>query len=172
MAEEPNTTSGMDEAPNVTFEAWLDGQPDNVRSLYNAHIGGLKSALTSERESTKSLSKQLRELQNAAEEGSELKKRLSDLQAQYDEIQRYNSFMDGAAGAGCANAKAAYKIAKADENLWKRDGAADWDAIKAEAPELFGTRKPEGNAGTGTGSDPNAGHQNWFDDKIRAKGRR
>jgi len=35
------------------FEAWLAKQPENVRSLYDEHIGGLKSALEKEREVNK-----------------------------------------------------------------------------------------------------------------------
>lgn len=158
MAEqEPN--GGMPKTtPNGTFEEWFENQPENVKTLISDHEKGLKSALESERGNTKALSKQISDLQGAAEEGSELKKQLGALQARLTESERHANFIDGAAGAGCSNPKAAYKLAKADEDLWKRDGSPDWDAIKETAPEFF--RKPgngSGNPGSGTNTDPKAG---------------
>ena len=158
MAEQ-ETTGGMPETtPNGTFEEWFESQPENVKSLISDHEKGLKSALNAERDNTKALSKQISDLQGAAEEGSELKKQLGALQARLTESERHASFIDGAAGAGCSNPKAAYKLAKADEELWKRDGSPDWDAIKETAPEFFRKQTTtSGNAGSGTSTDPNAG---------------
>lgn len=158
MAEqEPN--GGMPETtPNGTFEDWFANQPDDVKALISDHEKGLKSALESERGNTKALSKQISDLQGAAEKGSELEKQLSTLQAKLTESERHANFIDGAASAGCTNAKAAYKLAKADEDLWRRDGSPDWEAIKETAPEFF--RKPSngsGNPGSGTNTDPKAG---------------
>ena len=172
MADETKPEGEMPNADNVTFEVWLESQPDEVKTRIEERTQGLRTALNSERDNSKSLSKQLKELQAAAEKGSELEKQLTALQSKLEESQRYGAFMDSAAGAGCSNAKAAYRIAKADDSFWKRNGEPDWDAIKAEAPELFGKKKPEGNAGSGTGTDPNAGKLNWFDDRIRKKGHR
>ena len=158
MAEQ-ETTGGMPETtPNGTFEDWFNTQPDNVKALISDHEKGLKSALNAERDNTKALSRQISDLQGAAEKGSELEKQLSTLQARLTESERHASFIDGAAGAGCSNPKAAYKLAKADEDLWKRDGSPDWEAIKETAPEFF--RKPtsaSGNAGSGTDKAPDAG---------------
>lgn len=157
MAEE--TTGGTPEATqNGTFEEWFESQPENVKSLISEHEKGLKSALNAERDNTKALSRQISDLQGAAEKGSELEKQLSTLQAKLTESERHANFIDSAAGAGCTNAKAAYKLAKADEDLWKRDGSPDWDAIKETAPEFF--RKlsnGSGNAGSGTDKAPDAG---------------
>ena len=153
------TTGGMPETtPNGTFEDWFNTQPDNVKALISDHERGLKSALDAERGNTKALSRQISDLQGAAEKGSELEKQLSTLQARLTESERHASFIDGAGAAGCTNAKAAYKLAKADEDLWKRDGSPDWEAIKETAPEFF--RKPTsvtGNPGSGTDKDPQAG---------------
>ena len=158
MAEQ-ETTGGMPgTTPNGTFEKWFESQPEDVKALISDHEKGLKSALNAERDNTKALSRQISDLQGAAEKGSELEKQLSTLQAKLTESERHASFIDGASSAGCTNAKAAYKLAKADEDLWKRDGSPDWEAIKETAPEFF--RKataPTGNAGSGTSTDPNAG---------------
>ena len=158
MAEQ-ETTGGMPETtPNGTFEDWFNTQPDNVKALISDHERGLKSALDAERGNTKALSRQINDLQGAAEKGSELEKQLSTLQAKLTESERHASFIDSASSAGCTNAKAAYKLAKADEDLWKRDGSPDWEAIKETAPEFF--RKPTsvtGNPGSGTDKAPDAG---------------
>ena len=158
---EPETTGGMPETtPNGTFEEWFESQSEDVKTLITDHEKGLKSALESERGNTKSLSRQIADLQGAADEGSELKKQLTALQEKLTESERHASFIDGAAGAGCSNPKAAYKLAKADEDLWKRDGTPDWDAIKETAPELFRkTQSNSGNPGSGTNTDPNAGRK-------------
>lgn len=158
MAEQETTGGTPATTPNGTFEEWFESQPENVKSLISDHEKGLKSALCAERDNTKALSKQISDLQGAAEEGSELKKQLGALQARLTESERHASFIDGAAAAGCSNAKAAYKLAKADEELWKRDGSPDWDAIKETAPEFFRKQTAtSGNAGSGTSTDPNAG---------------
>ena len=156
MAEE-NTTDGMSETPNGTFEDWFNSQPDDVKTLISEHESGLKSALKAERDNTKSLSKQLTQLQGAAEKGSELEKQLTALQTKLAESERHTAFIDSAGGAGCTNPKAAYKLAKADPELWKRDGSPDWTAIKETAPEFFQKPNASGNAGSGTSTDPNSG---------------
>ena len=156
MADE--TPKGkIPEADNVTFEAWLDSQTDEIKNRFSQGTQGLRSALNAERDNTKSLSKQLKELQGAAEKGSDLEKQITALQAKLTESERHSAFIDGAEAAGCANAKAAYKLACADEELWKRDGSPDWEAIKATAPELFGSKRGKGGAGNGRLEDPNAG---------------
>ena len=167
MAEQETNGGTPETNPNGTFESWFESQPDDVKSLITEHESGLKSALKSERENTKSLSKQIADLQGAAEKGSALEQQLSTLQAKLTESERHANFIDGAASAGCTNPKAAYKLAKADADLWKRDGSPDWDAIKETAPEFF--RKPtngSGNPGSGTDKDPNAGSKMHPMDEI------
>ena len=168
MADE-NTGGVNPEADNVTFEAWFDSQSDDTKSRITEHTQRLQNALQSERENAKSLSKQLKELQSQAEKGSELEKTLAEMQEKLSESERRDAFMDGAQAAGCSNAKAAYKLAKADSDLWKKDGTPDWDAIKETAPEFFAKEKqPTGHAGSGTGNEgPNAGKSNYMDDWIR-----
>ena len=167
MAEvEP--TGGMPETPNGTFESWYESQPDEIKTLISDHERGLKTALNAERDNTKALSSQLRDLQGAAEKGSDLEKQLTALQARLTESERHAAFMDGATTAGCSNAKAAYKLAKADEDLWKRDGSPDWAAIKETAPEFFQRPNGSGNAGSGTTTDPaNNAKQHPMDVRMR-----
>lgn len=157
MADNENQGGMPETTPNGTFEEWFENQPDDVKNLITNHENGLKTALGNERDNVKSLSKQIRDLQGAAEEGSELKKQLTDLQNKLSESERYSAFMDGANTAGCSNAKAAYRIAKADEDMWKRDGSPDWDAIKETVPELFGAKRGKGGAGNGRNEDPDGG---------------
>ena len=172
MAEE-NPNGGKPGADNVTFEAWLEGQSDEVKNRFAEGTTGLKSALTSERENSKTLSGQLKELQGKVAEGSEAAKQIAQLQAQIAdkdkriaESERREAFSAGAKKAGCSNSKAAYAIAVSGD-LFKKNGDPDWDAIKAEAPELFGKKNPDGNAGNGTGGDPDAGKGNYMDNLIR-----
>ena len=169
MADEINE-GGKPGADNVTFEAWLEGQSDEVKNRFEEGTKGLKTALTSERDNTKNLSKQLKDLQAKADKDSDLAKQLSEMQAKLTESERHSAFVDGASAAGCNNVKAAYKLAKADPDLWKRDGSPDWEAIKAEAPEFFGNKKPDGNAGSGKNTDPNAGTKTmdqWIRKQVR-----
>ena len=156
MADD-TTTGGTPEAGNETFEAWLESQPEEVRSRFEEGTQGLRSALKSERDNVKTLSAQLNELKGAAEKGSELETKLTALQEKLNESERHAAFIDGAAGAGCSNAKAAWMLAKADADLWKSDGSPDWESIKTTAPELFGPKQPSGHAGSGTGTPPDAG---------------
>ena len=158
MAEQEPNGGTPETNPNGTFDEWFESQPEDVKTLITEHEKGLKSALESERGNTKALSRQISDLQGAAEKGSALEQQLTALQAKLTESERHANFIDGASSAGCTNPKAAYKLAKADEDLWRRDGSPDWDAIKETAPEFF--RKPNngsGNPGSGTDKDPNAG---------------
>ena len=166
MAENETTGGTPETTPNGTFEDWFEAQPENVKTLITEHEAGLKTALSAERDNTKSLSRQIRDLQGAAEKGSELEKQLAALQTRLTESERHASFVDGAAGAGCSNVKAAYKLAKADPDLWRRDGSPDWEAIKDTAPEFFAPKRIDANPGSGTDKDPSAGSKMHPMDEI------
>ena len=88
MAED-TTTGGMPEADNGTFEAWLDSQPDEIKTRFEEGTQGLRTALKSERENVRSLSSQLNELKGAAEKGSALEQQISALQAKLTESERH-----------------------------------------------------------------------------------
>ena len=72
MAEQEPNGGTPETNPNGTFESWFENQPEDVKTLITEHEKGLKSALESERGNTKALSRQISDLQGAAEKGSDL----------------------------------------------------------------------------------------------------
>lgn len=137
------------------FAAWLESQPDPVKSLVSGKIERLHGDLHSERQQRKEISKQLTELSKRAEKGSELEKALGETSTRLEQTERRLAFVEDAnkPEIGCSNARAAFLVAEAD-GLYKRSGEPDWAAIKAAAPEFFARRTPPGNAGSGNGSPP------------------
>ena len=49
-----------------SFDKWIEGQPESVKTLIATHISGLKSALESERGQRKDLNRKLGELRDKA----------------------------------------------------------------------------------------------------------
>jgi len=146
-------------APPLTFAAWLEAQPPAVSAvvtpLYEEHTRGLKGALESERGTRKDLEKQMRDLAEKAEKGSELQGELTKMADSAQEADRRASFYEVAHAAGVANLKLAYTAAVQDEMFDKR-GAVNFETFKQQYPELFGGKPtmPPGNAGAGTGAPP------------------
>jgi hypothetical protein len=158
---------GAKETKPLVYADWLKEQPDEVKSMLGTWEGGLKSALQSEREARGAAEKALRVEAGKAEKGSEAEKKLTELADQMQEADRRAEFYDDAHRAGVTNLKLAYLSAVADERFDKR-GRVNFDEMKKDYPELFGSRKPpEGNAGAGTGSSPNG--KPSMDDFIRHK---
>jgi|GEM_PF-6015885 len=155
---------GSNEHASLQFETWVAGQPDEVKAMLESHTGGLKSALQSERERAKGLEKGLREAASKAEKGSENEKQLVALADQVQEASRKNAFYENAVSAGATNLKLAYMAAVSDD-LFKRDGSVDFEALKKNYPELFG-KTSTNNAGSG-GKGPDK--KITMDDFIRAK---
>lgn len=158
--EQGGEEGGMLETP-VSWDAWLQQQPETVRTLADAHVSGLKGALVGEREQRKALAKELKDALTKAEKGSELERALSEMSGRAETAERRAVFFEMAAqpGVNCTNAKAAFLLAQA-ENLFKRDGTPDWAALQQVAPELFrkaGTvNAGTANAGAGTSAPPPA----------------
>jgi hypothetical protein len=172
MSEETTTYGNAETAAGgeMPFNEWLENQTDEVKTRFNTSTEGLKKALAAERDSNKSLTKQLRELAGKAETGSELAKQLEEITGKLHESERKNAFMDGARDAGCSNPKAAYAIASAVPTAFKVDGSPDWKAIKEIAPELFAKpASPSAKAGAGTKQEADAGSGHAMDDFIRAR---
>jgi hypothetical protein len=144
------TTNEQTEGKTMTFESWQEAMTDEQKSLIAGHIKGLKSALDSERESRKSLEKQLRDLAKSAEKGSEAQNQLTKLADDLQAADRKAEFYEAAHGAGVKNLKLAYMVATNDE-LFDKHGRADFVEMKKLFPELFGTSNPtRGDAGSGT----------------------
>ena len=103
-----------------------------------------------------------------AEKGSEAEAQLTKLADTLAEQERKSAeglaeaerravFYEAAHAAGITNLKLAYTVALQDEMFDKR-GAVNFEALKAQYPELFGGKPstPSGHAGAGTGSPPPA----------------
>ena len=114
----------------------------------------------------------LRDMAGKAEKGSEAEKQLTSMADQMAEADRRAEFYDEAHKAGVTNLKLAYLSAVADERFDKK-GRVNFDEMKKDDPELFGSKKPpEGNAGKGTGDNGPAGHadMNTWIRKAAGKG--
>jgi hypothetical protein len=141
---------GKTESEILTFDAWHETLPDDQKALIAGHTKGLKSALDSERESRKSLEKQLRDLAKSAEKGSEAQTQLTKLADDLQASDRKAEFYEAAHAAGVKNLKLAYTVAVSDE-MFDKHGRADFAEMKKIYPELFGaTTNVRGDAGSGT----------------------
>lgn len=155
-----------------SFEKFLEAQPEAIKGLYAQHTAGLQNTVKATRDERDALSKQLKELLPKVEKGSDAEKTLLEFQTKLEQAERRATFVEEAIKPeiGCRNPKAAYALAVAD-SLFNRHGGADWAAIKAAAPELFGQPSVPGNAGAGTGEPPTTkGNMNEL--ILRAAGRR
>jgi hypothetical protein len=129
----------------LTWDTWHGSLNDEQRKLiearFNEDTKALKGALDKERDESKTLAKQIKDLQGKAEKGSELEKALTDLQAQLAAATQEKDFILNAPAKGVSNIKAAYKLAVAD-GLIDAKGEIDWDGLKGAYPELFVQPKP------------------------------
>lgn len=149
MADE-NTNGAGGNTESVTFEQWIEKQSDDVKASYGEHVKGLKNTVSATRRERDELKNQLSDALKAAERGSELESKLNATIAQIEAATRRADFMEEAirSDIGCKNPKVAFALATA-EGLFTKTGAADWQAIKAAAPELFGTPGTKANGGSG-----------------------
>lgn len=168
------TVTGSDENPTLTgvaapedgqddagataqqpenFEQWLAAQADDVQGMFETHIAGLKSALSTERDNRKQLAKTVKDLQASAGKASDLQERLVALEAQMAEQGHYAQFVEAAAAVGVKNIRLAWLAAK-EFSLLDDSGEVDLDALKAQVPELFAKPTPLVSAGAGTGAPP------------------
>lgn len=148
----------------LQYESWLAAQPDEVKTLLENNTKGLKSALSSERDARAQLEKDLRDAAKKAEKGSEMETQLTQMADQVAESDRKTDFYEAAHQAGITNLKLAYTVAVQDEMFDKR-GLVNFEEMKKSYPELFGTnKKPDGNAGAGTGGDgtPTGNMNDWI----------
>ena len=154
----------------LVFDNWLDEQPDPVKKMLDGHTKGLKSALDSERESRKTLEKQLREMATKAEKGSDAETKLTQLADQISEADQKADFYEAAHAVGVTNLKLAYMVAVQDE-LFDRKGRVNFSSMKESYPELFGGKKlPDGSAGDGR-DDGTPGAKNMNDFIRKSAGR-
>jgi len=146
------TTTATPPATTQTWEKFLEGQPEEIKTLYGEHTKGLQNTVEATRKERDTLAKQIRDdLLPKAEKGSELEKSLTEALGKLELADKRANFAEQAIKPeiGCRNPKVAFALATASD-LFKRNGDPDWEAIKKEAPELFGPLIPNANAGNGT----------------------
>lgn len=155
-------TKPSDEKPQ-DFATWLEAQDEPTKELYKEHTSGLKSALDSERETRRTLEKELREAAAAAEDGSEAKRKLEEATAHVQKANAQADFFEAAHAAGVADLRLAWLAVQESDSLRDRSGKADFVRLKEQHPALFADAKklPAGHAGAGASpdapkDDPNA----------------
>jgi len=166
-AAAPETADAMP----ASFEEYLETQPEPIKALYNAHSEALLNTVRATRSERDDMAKKIKDLTKGMAEGSEAKVQLEAMSAQLEKTEKRAAFLEDAMKPElqCRNAKAAWLLAEAG-NLFDRKGLPDWQAIRAEAPELFGAPVANANAGNGTGTPP-APQKNMNDYIRRASGR-
>jgi hypothetical protein len=165
-----NDGGGAGGGEALTFETWHGSLGDDHKKLIDSHVGGLKSALESERTEKRELSKQLAQLSAKAAKGENVEKELGEVNSRLETTQKRADFYESAHSAGIKNLKAAWLIASGDEGVWKRDGTLDLEAFKGSYPELFGSvQVPPGNGGNGNGQG--GGGATSMDQAIRQAAR-
>ena len=134
----------------MDFETWLAEQGDEVKGLIETHFGGLKSALESERGTRKQLEKELKTAVSQADAGSEMQRRLQEMERNLGAATQRAEFFAGAHAAGARNLTLAF-LAAQDAGLLAEGGDVDWKKLQASFPELFagGQPPPAGHAGDG-----------------------
>ena len=143
-----------DEKPQ-DFTTWLEAQDEPTQELYKEHTTGLKSALDSERETRRTLEKELREAASAAEEGTEARAQLEEAATAAETAGAQVDFLEAAHAAGVADLRLAWLAVQEDDSLRDRSGKADFVRLKEQHPALFADAKklPAGNAGAGASQD-------------------
>jgi len=132
-----------------TFHASL---PEEAQKLISDREGGLKTALKTERDARGKAEKDLRDIADKLEKGSDAQKEVLKLADKVAEGTQKSDFYEEAHEEGVSNLKLAYVVAMQDGLISKR-GKIDWKTLKESYPELFSKIKiPDGDAGDGTGS--------------------
>ena len=155
-----------------TWDEVLKGLPEDQQKLYNEHTIALNNTIKATRDERDEARNLLREALKKAETGSEAEKSLQEALGRIDLLDKRANFAEQAIKPeiGCRNVRAAFALAQASD-LFKKNGVPDCDAIKKEAPELFGPLIPEGNGGSGTDGDQTApvDMNQWIRDRAGIK---
>ena len=132
-----------------TWDEYLETLPENLRTMYDAHTQGLRTALVSERDQRKEMDKQLRDAIAGADEGSKLKTAMEGLQKQLEQAELRAEFAEESIKQNITNPSLAW-LAVQQHDMFDRKGNVDWAALKERFPELFKVSLPNANAGSGT----------------------
>jgi len=151
------------QATNETFDTWLEKADPKVKSMYEQHTSGLLNTVKATREERDAVKVQIKELAAKADKGSELEKSLTETMTKLEATERRANFVEEAVkpGIDCRNIKAAYALAVTLDAFDKK-GNPQWDALKKEAPELFGKINPSTHGGNGDGNNVVTASMNDF----------
>lgn len=154
-AQQESNENQQHEQPK-DFAAWLDAQPDEIKTiaqpLFENHVKDLQSAVKATRRERDDFAKQLRDATRGMEDNSKLKSDFEKLASNLEESNRRADFFEEAPAQECRNPKAAYAIAVTND-LFNKHGAPDWKEIKTLAPELFGAKNVVKKRTAGSGSE-------------------
>jgi len=164
------TEPGGEKPPSQTiqWDEWLKGQPDEIRTAYESHTTGLKTALQSERQQRGELEKQLREAAAKADKGSEAQQQLTGMADKLAALESQQDFYDQAHKVGVTDLKLAYIVAR-EEGLIDARGRVNFDGLKKAHPALFGVVQPVARIDGGAGKQPPSASMDGF--IRRASGR-
>ena len=157
--QQQNQQQNQQQQNQQTTQSWEDvlkALPKEQQALYEAHTQGLQNSVRATRDERDGLKNQLQEALKKAEKGSEFEKNLTESLEKVNSLEKRANFAEQAIKPeiGCRNVKAAFALALA-EDYFRKNGDPDWEAIKKEAPELFGAIIPDANGGNGTGGGGN-----------------
>lgn len=140
-----------DETSPQNWEAFLESQTAEIKTLYTGHTEALMNTVKATRKERDDFKAELKKLAKTADEGSELRTQLELMEANLERTERKATFLEEAIKPQiqCKNPRAAFLLAEA-ETLYDKKGNPDWPAIKEAAPELFGVVSAKANAGNGT----------------------
>lgn len=153
----PTTPPVAEEKP-ANWEAYLATLPDDLKGLYETHTTGLRNTVQATRQERDALSRQLADITKAlGKDPSEAKRLLEQMSADLDSARLRADFYEAAGRPeiGCQNPRVAFLVAQ-DLGVIDGKGRVNWETLKAQAPELFQKRAPDGRAGVGTGTPPPA----------------
>lgn len=141
---------GQEEKKPVTYETWLESQPDEVKSLIDGNTSGLKSALEAERHGRGELDSTLKSISKLLDTDPKgAKDAIEKLRSENADKDLQLGFYEDAVKEGIKNPSTAYKIAQA-EGLINSRGVTNFTALKETYPELFtGTKPLETKGGEG-----------------------
>lgn len=171
--ETQGETPATESAQPVTFDAVYKSLDQTHRGAIDAHVSGLKAALSDERNGRKELEKQLRALSKQAEEGSAIKAQLDKLAEEQGVTTAKNTFFEQAHEAQVKNLRLAWLAAQEYGLLDPKTGEADFTKLRQQAPELFAVKTlPTANAGNGAKQAGAVDGRNMNDFIRAAAGRR
>jgi len=154
-AQDPGGSGGTpDKTDPLVYDDWIKEQPDEVKTLLEGNVSGLKSALKSERDLRADLERDLKDLTNTLE--GEPKAKAEELLGEYAKATEKVGFYDDALQAGVVNPALAYHIVVSEKRIDRR-GRVNFTELEADYPDLFTKKARRPNVPSGAGEGGNAG---------------